>query len=166
MSPSYSIREATAQDQQAIIRLVNDAFAVETFLTGARIDEERLSKMMAKHQFLVCEDTRRNIIASIYIELKGESGYFGMLAVDPSHQGQGIGTAMMRAADEYCLDRGRTAMEIRVLSLRTELLELYSKKGFVAFGTHEFQQTPTRCFKEGVKCHVVMMSKPLRRELA
>jgi len=152
------IRAATAVDVPAIIRVVNAAFAIETFLDGTRTDEEGMAEMISKGKFLVAEDGGR-IVASVYVEQGGKRGYFGMLAVAPASQGKGLGRAMVEAAESYCQNRGCTAMDIAVLSLRPELLPLYQKLGYVKTGTEEFH--PSRPLKDGVVCHSIIMSKKL-----
>lgn len=152
------IRAAIAGDVPAIIRVVNAAFAIETFLDGTRTDEKRMAEMTTKGNFLVAEDGGR-IMASVYVEPRGERGYFGMLAVDPASQGRGLGRAMVKAAESYCQNRGCTAMDIAVLSLRPELLPLYQKLGYVITGTEEFH--PSRTLRNGFVCHIIIMSKQL-----
>jgi predicted N-acetyltransferase YhbS len=152
------IRLATASDVPAIIRVVNAAFSIETFLDGTRTDEARMAEMLRTGEFLVAEDGGR-IIASVYVEQDGKRGYFGMLAVDPTSQGKGLGRAMVEAAESYCQNRGCTAMDLAVLSLRPELPPLYEKLGYVKTGTEEFH--PSRPLKEGFVCHTIIMSKKL-----
>jgi len=153
------IRLATAADIAAIISITNAAFAVETFLDGTRTDAAGLAAMMQKGQFLVAEQRSGHIIASVYIELRGVRGYFGMLAVDPSQQGKGVGRVMVEAAEDHCREQGCSAMDITVLSLRPELPPYYRKLGYVETGTEEFH--PSRPLKAGVECHCIRMSKAL-----
>ena len=77
------IRLAAQQDMPAIIGLVNAAFVIEDFLEGTRTDEQRMSAMMKKGQFLVAEDESGRLVASAYTECSGEHAYLGMLAVEP-----------------------------------------------------------------------------------
>ena len=115
--------------------------------------------MMAKGQFLVAENEDHRIVASVYIEKRGARGYFGMLAVDPAHQGRGLGRTMVEAAENYCCLQGCTYMDISVLSLRPELLPLYRKLGYAETGTEEFH--PSTPLKSGAACHCIVMSKKL-----
>jgi predicted N-acetyltransferase YhbS len=153
------VRLATAVDIASIVSVTNAAFAVETFLEGTRTDETRLAEMMRKGCFLVADAGRSHIVASVYIELRGVRGYFGMLAVDPSHQGKGLGRLMVEAAENHCRARGCSAMDIAVLSLRPELPPYYRKLAYVETGTEEFH--PSRPLKGGVECHCIVMSKAL-----
>ena len=153
------IRTAGLSDSAAIISVVNAAFAVETFLGGTRTDEERLNKMMQKGTFFVAENSAGRVVASVYAELRGKRGYFGMLAVDPDLQGTGLGRLMTEAVEHYCRKHDCTDMDLTVLSLRTELPAFYRKLGYVETGTEEFR--PSRPLKDGIKCHCIVMSKPL-----
>ena len=152
------VRQATKADTNAMIPVINAAFAVEGFLGGTRTDEERIEDYWNGGTFLVAED-ECGILAAVYVELRGERGYFGMLAVDPSQQGRGLARTMIDAAENYCREHGCKFMDISVLSLRPELPPLYRKFGYVETGTEEFR--PSRPMKSGVDCHIIVMSKPL-----
>jgi GNAT superfamily N-acetyltransferase len=155
----FQVRVATAADIAGIIPIVNAAFAIETFLDGTRTDEARMAEMMADGTFLVAEDDRGQIVASVYIELRGERGYFGMLAVDPARQGGGLGKSMTGAAEDHCRRHGCTHMDLTVLTLRPELPPLYRKLGYVETGREAFR--PPRTLKAGAQCQCIIMSKEL-----
>jgi ribosomal protein S18 acetylase RimI-like enzyme len=156
---SISVRIASTTDVPAIISLANAAFAIETFLEGTRTDQERMAEMMQSGAFLVAEDTQGTILASVYIELRGDRGYFGMLAVDPAHQGSGLGRLMTAAAEDHCRQRGCKQMDLTVLTLRPELPGLYGKLGYVETRREPF--LPPRKLKPGVECECIVMSKAL-----
>ncbi len=163
LSESYSIRRATRTDVPAIVALVNAAFNVETnvgiFLEGVRTDEKNVIELMQKGEFFLMEGVSRQIFASIYVEVHGERGYFGMLAVELSFQSRGLGRALIEFAEEFCRNNGCTVMDLKVLSPRTELLPYYLNLGYENMGTDEFR--PSRPIKPGVECHLILMSKPL-----
>ncbi|MFZ0199925.1 MAG: GNAT family N-acetyltransferase [Candidatus Sulfotelmatobacter sp.] len=153
-----TIRTARADDVPALVSLINRAFAVEKFIDGTRTDEERFSETMHKGTLLVAE-RGGEAIACVYVELRGERAYFGMLAVDPARQHQGLGRSMTTAAENFGRNHGCKHMDISVLSLRPELLPLYRNLGYSEIGTEEFH--PTRPLKGGVQCHCIVMSKAL-----
>lgn len=157
--PGVSIRVATASDIPAMVLVVNAAFAIETFLEPPRTDESGMADMMQKGEFLLAEDSAGHTLACVYTEVRGERGYFGMLAVDPSQQGRGLGRLMVDAAEGYCCSRGCKFIDISVLSLRTELPPFYYKFGYVESRTEEFH--PSRPLRGGVECHAIIMSKSL-----
>lgn len=152
------IRVAGTADMHKMIPIVNAAFAVETFLAGTRTDAARMAEMMGKGEFLIAE--RSGVaVACVYTELRGDRGYFGMLAVDPPAQGLGLGRRMVEAAEDHCRCRGCKAMDITVLSLRPELPPFYRKLGYVEVGAEDFRTS--RPLKDGVRCHCIVMSKAL-----
>ncbi len=152
-------RTATPEDRPSLIAMINAAFAIETFLEGTRTDEERLAAMMQKGEILIAENEEGELLASIYTERRGNRGYLGMLAVDPSHQRGGLGQQMLAAAEDRFRAQGCEAVDISVLSLRPELPRIYRRYGFVETGTEEF--TMSRELKDGQKCHCIVMSKTL-----
>ena len=155
-----TIRTATEEDAAAIIPLVNAAFVVEDFLEGTRTDAERLAKSMETGTFLVAEDAMGKLTAAVYVEVNGERCYFGMLAVNPAQQGQGLGRRMIDAAENYFRAAGCRWVDIKVLSLRKGLPEYYRQFGYVETGSEEFH--PSRPLKPGVECHCIAMAKQLR----
>src|ERR1700731_3491312 len=94
------VRPAVAADADRLIPLINAAFSVETFLKGPRTDPARLAAALHKGTILLAEDENGRLAASVYVELRGDHGYAGMLAVDPARQRSGIGAFMMRAAED------------------------------------------------------------------
>ena len=160
MSPdNFHIREASPSDADAIVAVTNAAFGFETFIAGPRTDSQHLAEQMQTGKFLVAHDAKNRILASIYIELRGERGYFGMLAVDHARQGQGLGRALIDAAENFCRDRGCKAMDIAALSQRPELLPIYRHLGYRETGTEEFH--PRTPLKPGIECHIIVMTKDL-----
>ncbi|UWZ86244.1 GNAT family N-acetyltransferase [Occallatibacter riparius] len=153
------IRIATAADSDRLIPLINEAFSVETFMTGPRTDPERLAASMQKGAILLAEDHLGQLVASIYVEVRGERGYAGMLAVSPAKQRLGIGSRMMKAAEDYLRTHGCVALDITVLSLRTELPPVYRAYGFVETGAVPFEYPHP--LKDGLETHCIVMSKPL-----
>jgi len=153
------IRTASRSECAAMARLINSAFAVEDFIEGERTNEEELLARMQKGEFLLGCDESGELVASVYIELRGTRGYFGMLAVDPKRQGNGLGRKMVEGAEEYCRGKGCAAMDLTVLSLRPELLPIYRRLGYVETGVEEFR--PSRPLNPGFECHCIVMSKEL-----
>ncbi len=142
-----------------MVHLINSAFVVEKFIAGERTDEAEILARMQNGEFFLGCDESGGLVASVYVELRGRRGYFGMLAVDPKRQGNGLGRKMVEAAEEYARGKGCTGMDLTVLSLRSELLPLYRKLGYTESGVEGFR--PTRPLKPGLECHCIVMSKKL-----
>jgi|SRR5579863_5464309 len=156
---SVTIRLATRADFPAIIPVVNLAYEIETFIIGPRVNPEAIEEMSQKGDFLVAQDPSGKIIASVYVETKADPAYFGVLAVDPAWQGKNLGRRMIEAAENYARTKDRKIMTLTVVNLRTELPPFYRKFGYIETGTEEFHNP--RPLKDGVKLHLIVMSKAL-----
>jgi ribosomal protein S18 acetylase RimI-like enzyme len=154
-----SIRVAVAADRDRLIPLINQAFSVETFMTGPRTDPERLAASLEKGTILLAENDAGQLVGSIYVEVRDERGYIGMLAVDPARQRSGIGRRMMQAAEDHLRGQGCVAADITVLSLRTELPPVYRGYGYVETGTEPFVYPHP--LRDGLETHCIVMSKAL-----
>jgi predicted N-acetyltransferase YhbS len=153
------MRVATTADQPRLISLINAAFSIEDFLEGTRTDEERISAVMDKGDFLIAEDAEGRLLGCVYMERRGKVGYLGMLSVDRSLQGRGLGRKLMNSAEEIFLDEGMEAVEIVVMSLRPELPPIYQKFGYKVMNAEPFK--PSRKPKPGIECHGIIMMKRL-----
>jgi predicted N-acetyltransferase YhbS len=151
-------RFATDGDVAAISALVNAAFKVERFfIDGDRINPGKVREMLRTGKYLLAEDNDK-LIACVYVELRGERGYFGLLAVDPSRQGEGLGRKMVAEAEDHARAAGCAFMDLLIVNLRAELPPFYRRLGYVETGTEPFPADA----KPSQPCHFVKMSKPLR----
>lgn len=153
------IRPATVADRPRLIPVINAAFAIESFLEGTRTDDARLTAMMDKGIILAAEDGEERLLGCVYVEVRGERGFLGQLAVDPAHQCKGLAVRLVAAAEEYLRLQGCREVEITVLSQRTELPPIYRRYGYREAGREEFH--PTQPLKPGVECHGIVMVKQL-----
>ena len=155
------IRVAAPADAAEITRVINSAFRVaeEFFVDGNRISQTEVEQLLAKGSFLLAEaDDHLN--ACVYVELRGERSYLGLLSVDPSCQKSGLGSILMLEAENYCRERGSRFMDIYIVNLREELPAFYRRRGYVENGTTPFpEDVPTK-----VPCHFINMTKPLYQE--
>ncbi len=152
------IRKANAADIPAMVRVINAAFSIETFLEGTRADDAQLLTMMEEGTFFVAS-VDGEIRASIYTELRGERCLIAMLAVDPQQQGTTIVRRIVAAAENHCREQGCKFADITVLSQRAELPPVYRRFGYVQTGIKEFESTQT--LKAGVECRTLLLTKTL-----
>jgi ribosomal protein S18 acetylase RimI-like enzyme len=154
---NYSLRQATDADVASVVSLVNRAFAIEGFFkSGDRTDESQIRELLQQGLFLLLTDDD-NLIAGVHVKLNGERIYIGMLAVDPAQQKSGIGSRMMREAEDFGRNAGCKFADIRVVSVRPELPLIYRKLGYVESGTESADVIKTAT----LPVHFITMSKPL-----
>lgn len=151
------IRLAEPVDAPALARLVNDAFRSERFFIAAdRTNSQKVLALMEKGTFLMLFEN--NMLAGcVYTEIRGERGYFGMLAVDPEQQRSGIGTALIKAAEDRCRSAGCRFMDLTFVNVRQELPAYYRRHGYSENGTLPFP--PEQVTK--IPVHLIRMSKAL-----
>ncbi len=80
----------------------------------------------------------------VYVVIHGETGYFGMLSIDPARQGHGLGRQLIAAAEAHCRNAGCRQMELEVVNLRTELPPFYRRFGYAESVTRPFPITNAR----------------------
>jgi predicted N-acetyltransferase YhbS len=152
------LRLAETQDAESITIVINSAFrkAEAFFIDGDRIDVESVRSLMEKGQFLIAGDNDA-VTGCVYVQLKGERAYLGLLSVDPGLQQAGIGSALMKAAEDHCAQNGCRFMDLRIVNLRTENHAFYLRRGYAETGTEPFPSELT----PKLPCHFVNMTKPL-----
>jgi GNAT superfamily N-acetyltransferase len=130
-------RAATLADVTELVRLINLAYMVEAgMFRGDRTNDADVRDRMAKPNaaILTFDDAGSNgrLAGSVYVQMRGDRGYFGMLAVDPSQRGRGLGRALVHAAEEHARSLGCAAMDLDVVHLRRELTTFYGPLGYTA----------------------------------
>jgi GNAT superfamily N-acetyltransferase len=158
MNKTVPIRIATAADAARITTVINSAFRIAEgfFVDGLRISEAEVKQHLTKGAFLLAEGDGK-LDGCVYVELRGERSYLGLLSVDPAGQQSGLGSFLMTAAEQYCRERGSRFMDIYIVNLRTELPPFYERRGYVETGTTPFPaDVPTK-----IPCHFINMSKAL-----
>jgi N-acetylglutamate synthase-like GNAT family acetyltransferase len=154
--PQIRIRRATEDDVPALVPLINAAFVVEQVVfEGDRVDDLALRVYMSSGIFLVAEDAGR-LVGCVYIETKNDRSYLGLLSVQPSRQGGGLGRQLVIAAEELARQSGSRIMDLRVISARGEqLLPFYERLGYAFVCTEPFPPD----LKTKNSGHYILMSK-------
>jgi ribosomal protein S18 acetylase RimI-like enzyme len=154
-----AIREARPDEAPVITGVINRAYEVEAFFKiGDRTDEPEIARYLQKDTFLVAEDESR-IVGAVRVKNHGSEGHFGMLAVDPSAQGSGLGRLLVGAAESWATERGCTSMWLEVVNLREELPPWYRKLGYEVAGTQPWPGDSLERVSRQV--HFIIMSKQL-----
>jgi GNAT superfamily N-acetyltransferase len=150
LSPVF--RAAGTADVAAVVALVESAYRGDSgrrgwtteseLLDGRRTDEEAVSELVTRPgSCVLLAESDGQLIASAHVERQGESGYFGMFAVDPDQQGGGLGKAVLAEAERLARDQWHCrAMRMTVIEQRSELIAWYERRGYRRSG--EYQPFP------------------------
>jgi GNAT superfamily N-acetyltransferase len=166
-------RPAEPGDIQAVHELVKAAYRQGDqagWTTEAHLVEgERIS--IATLERILEDPAKRLLVAFLGEELVGccllepevKAGvgvvaHFGLFAVSPRLQSRGIGTALLAQAESVAREQlHASAIELRVLEPRSELIGYYERRGYLLDGRREpFKPDPHDRPKVEGLCFVVM----------
>ena len=148
--PGPVVRTATPDDAPAIVSLVESAYRGESsragwtteadLLGGQRTDLAEVTAVLASPacQMLLAVDDDGTLVGCCEVERRADSAYFGMFAVSPPMQGRGIGDMLLARAEELAREEwAAPRMEMLVISVRTELIRWYERRGYQLTGRTE-----------------------------
>lgn len=147
-----AFRTAVTADVDAIVALVESAYRGESglrgwtteshLLDGRRTDANDVAEVIGRPDSrILLAERDGQLLASCHVERQGESGYFGMFAVDPAEQGSGLGKQMLAEAERIARDEWHCrGMRMTVIVQREELIAWYGRRGYRRTG--EFQPFP------------------------
>ena len=137
-------RAAVADDIPAIVALVESAYRGDVskqgwtteadMLDGQRTDPVSVAALLqapASRVLLALQGGK--LLGCVHVEGHDGVGYFGMFAVSPTAQGLGIGAGLLNEAERVArVDFGCAIMTMTVISIRTELIAFYARRGYRA----------------------------------
>lgn len=149
MGGPIDFRRGLISDADDIVKLVNSAYRGESskagwtteadLLGGQRTDIDEVSQLIEKpgSLFLLCH-VEGKLAASIHLEQWGQMAKFGMLAVNPSLQGRGMGKRLLLEAEGWVGSAWQSEKAgMTVLTFREELIAYYERRGYGRTGRFE-----------------------------
>lgn len=138
-----NLRTATIADAETLVTLANKSYRGESgkrgwttesdYLDGTRTDQADVEEIINGENSVIllsCSD-QGTIIGSVNVKKRGDDCYLGMLMVDPDSQGAGVGNDLIQAAERHARDVwGSRKMTMTVLSVRSELIDYYARRGY------------------------------------
>lgn len=168
------VSRAILSDLPNICILVNNAYRGEEakkgwtfesdFIEGdKRTDKKDLFLLFSNEKaiFLIAKNDKEVITGSVYLEVKNENLYLGMLSVEPTLQGNGIGKLLVSNAIQYGQSLGLKKIQIQVIHLRQELILWYEKLGFIISDKILPFEVPLEFGKPKVPLHFIEMNLTL-----
>jgi ribosomal protein S18 acetylase RimI-like enzyme len=141
-----SIRPASLEDVPSLVKLVNSAYRGHAsmkgwtteahLLDGIRTDDESIRALVSKHDSIILKylDDKNKLVGCVYLEKKARQLYLGMLSVSPTAQANGIGKQLIEASEHYAKEHEADRIIMTVISVRTELIEWYKRRGYSLTG--------------------------------
>ncbi|MEZ5936863.1 MAG: GNAT family N-acetyltransferase [Hyphomonadaceae bacterium] len=108
-------------------------------LRGPRTSLSEIEALIASPDacFVLAETGEAHLSGCALIQRRAEDGaaYFGMFAIDPDTHARGLGKAVLAACERFARELWRAdAMILTVISLRTELIAWYERRGYALTG--------------------------------
>lgn len=139
----WHLRPAYVNDLSKLSEIIEEAYrnsdagwtSEKELVAGRRIEPDELQRLVANPgqmgTVLVC-GTNQKLSGCIFVSKHANNaGYFGMFAVDPAEQGQGIGKRLLEFAELWIADVfGCDNVHAQVLEIRIELLAYYERRGY------------------------------------
>ena len=145
MNTDLYITEATIDDVESLVALVNSAYRGESskqgwtseadLLGGQRTDIVSLKEIIQNNNNTILKSVdNKNIIGCVLLEHRMHYLYLGMLTVSPTLQAKGIGKKLIIASEEFAKQNNIYKIIMTVISVRHELIAWYKRNGFTTTG--------------------------------
>ncbi|MGW2182139.1 GNAT family N-acetyltransferase [Streptomyces sp. NPDC001732] len=137
-----TFRDADDADVPALVALIESAYRGDSsragwtteadLLQGQRTDPDGVRQVVeAPGSRLLVVERDGDLVACCQLEHRGEAAYFGMFAVRPELQGEGLGKVIIAEAERVVRESwGTTEMHMTVISVRDELIAWYERRGY------------------------------------
>jgi len=135
------ITRATPDDASSLSVLVNAAYRGDSgrqgwtteadLIDGTRTDAELLKAVIEKPGSMILKYVDNDvIIGCVELRKEGDKLYLGMLTVNPTIQGKGIGKVLLKASEQEAIRQNCNAIFMSVLTVRKELIDWYIRHGY------------------------------------
>jgi ribosomal protein S18 acetylase RimI-like enzyme len=135
------ITKAEPMDAPQLAQLVNAAYRGDTgrqgwtteadLIDGTRTDAELLNAVIETPGSMILKYVENGkIIGCVELRKENTKLYLGMLTVNHTLQGKGIGKALLQAAELEAKEQQCTAIFMNVLTARRELIDWYIRHGY------------------------------------
>jgi ribosomal protein S18 acetylase RimI-like enzyme len=140
------IQKASNSDAKDIASLVNSVYRGESakkgwtnesdLIGGQRIDARGIEALISKpHSYIFVMYQGNALLGSVHLEKTQGHCYLGMLSIDASKQGAGLGKRLMTYSENFARETLKCAkMQMTVIGQRLELIDYYKRRGYALTG--------------------------------
>jgi len=136
-----TISKALPHDAPELAQLVNAAYRGDTgrqgwtteadLIDGSRTDAELIKAVIEKPDSMILKYVdEEKIIGCVELRKEEDKLYLGMLTVNPTIQGKGIGKHLLIASEQEAINQNCHAIFMNVLTVRKELIDWYVRHGY------------------------------------
>jgi hypothetical protein len=136
-APALAIREVTDGDIDALVALWDAAGLTRPWNPPLR--DIALARR-GEHSTILTGWLGEALVGSAMVGEDGHRGWVYYVGADPSHRGQGVGRAMMKAAEAWLTARGVWKMQLMVRADNTAVHDFYQSIGFEKTDVVVFQK--------------------------
>lgn len=127
-----TIRAFTLRDTESVIALWQ-ATGLTRSWNNPHLDIQR--KLTVQPELFFVAVDGHDIVGSVMAGYDGHRGWLYYLASDPQRRGQGIGRALVAAAEDALLEMGCPKVQLMVRPGNDEALGFYDSLGYERFST-------------------------------
>jgi len=144
MTAPLTIRVADTADVDSLLALVHSAYRGPSGRDGWTSEADLIDGPRTTRALLAADLADPSITVLVAGDLLGcaavthvageDTASFGLFAVRPGVQRGGVGSALLRAAEDHARERGAAVMEMCVIDRREELIDWYERRGYARTG--------------------------------
>jgi ribosomal protein S18 acetylase RimI-like enzyme len=127
-----SIRAFALRDTESVIALWQ-ATGLTRSWNNPHLDIQR--KLTVQPELFLVAVDRDDIVGTVMAGYDGHRGWLYYLASDPARRGQGIGRALVGAAEDALLELGCPKVQLMVRPDNDDVLAFYDSLGYERFDT-------------------------------
>lgn len=125
---SISIRPFEAQDESAVVELWVACFPDDPPWNEPRDVIRR--KMTVQPELFLVAIVDDHVVGTVLAGFDGFRGWVNKVATHPSHQGIGVATRMMKAAEKALAGMGCPKLNLQVRGENASVVEFYRNAGY------------------------------------
>lgn len=143
-----NFRNALEKDSTELSFLINSAYRGDSaragwtfesdLVGGERTNPDEITKIVKKSdEFYLVAESENKIVGCVFVRVKEDAYFIGMLTVSPTLQNAGIGAKLLHEVEGRARAAHKRYTRLDVIHVRAELIAWYERKGYEKTGASE-----------------------------